>query len=111
MEKKDFDQLVGELEFVPIYDTPQKFSSDVANEIRDYIRKSGWDCLDEFEDGIDWFKENHPEITNAEPYSIADVDFLCENKYITEHDVDWYTFSISFYGVWGEIGVFQIDIA
>lgn len=103
MEKKSFDVLINELEYVSIEGTTEKSPDEVAEEIREAIRESGWECLDEYEEP--------DEEEGCEESHVADLDFLCSNgdfERITNHDVDWTTFTISFYGKWGEDGVFMV---
>lgn len=121
MEKLSFEEIVSKLELVNVENTDKKTKKDVCEEIRKQIRDWGWECLDDGEDDCDWL-ENHPEVTedDCETYAIAERDFLCDNdgyfERINGHDIDWYTFHISFYGVWDDAdttnnhGVFSIYI-
>ena len=103
METKTFDKLYDELQYLNVDDTEEKYPEVVAEEIREAIRESGWECLDEYEEP--------DEEEGCEESHVADLDFLCSNgdfERITNHDVDWTTFTISFYGKWGEDGVFMV---
>lgn len=106
-----FDQLYDELQYFGIEDTIDKYPEVVADEIRDYIRDAGWDCLDEYDTEEEWLEE-HPEYdeNDCKTFTIADLEFLCENKYPCGHDVDWHEFNISFYGKWGEFGTFIVSL-
>lgn len=114
MEKKDFSKLCDELQYLSIGKTTEKYSDDVAEEIRDYIRKSGWPCLGDTwsaeEEATEFFDENYPDFSSdeIEECSVCSIEFLCENEYYIEHDVDWCEFNISFFGKWGEVGVFHV---
>ena len=62
-----------------------------------------YDNLDEIED-----EDNDIDDSEFEDCAVCDVDFLCANEFDQEHDVDWHTFDIEFYGVWGKEGVFSV---
>lgn len=112
MERLTFKEVLNKLNYVYVEDTKDKSSNEVSDEIRKQIRNMGWDCLDETwdedSDAKEWVEENHPELENCEWSSISENDFLCDNQGFGEHDVDWYTFHISFYGVWEKEGVFNV---
>lgn len=109
--KKTFDEVYKGLQYLHIENTMEKNEEEVADEIRDKIRDMGWDCLDEYDDEKDWLKE-HPDYSEkgCEWSQIAELEFLCENKYQREYDVDWHTFNISFFGLWGKIGTFSVEL-
>ena len=106
---KNFNELVNDLQYVHVDDTQLKSATEVGEEIRDIIRNNGWACLEEFEDADDWAEDNGIDTAGYEWASVAEADFLCANTYCIEHDVDWHTFTISFYGIWGESGVFDVQ--
>lgn len=110
METKTFDKLYDELQYLNVDDTEEKYPEVVAEEIRDYIRDAGWDCLDEYDTEEEWLEE-HPEHdeSECETSCVADLEFLCEQKYFVGRDVDWCEFHISFYGKWGEYGTFIVN--
>lgn len=116
MEKLSFNDVIDKLEYVYVENTKEKSTEEVSDEIRKQIREMGWDCLDETydedSDATEWVENNHPELENCEWSCVSENDFLCENDPNYErnggHDVDWYTFKISFYGVWGTDGVFHV---
>lgn len=114
MERLKFQEVYEKLEYVDVEETMLKTTSEVEEEIREQIRSMGWCCLDETwtedADAKKWVEKNHPELQNCEWHSISETDFLCDNEGFERcgHDVDWYTFRISFYGVWGEEGVFNV---
>ncbi len=111
MERKAFNEVVSELEYVYVENTPEKDADAVAEEIRKQIRDFGWDCLEDGDSEEDWLEE-HPEYNeeDCECSHVADVEFLCDNSYYERcgHDVDWCEFQITFYGKWSEYGVFEV---
>lgn len=113
MEKKDFSKLNEELQYFTVENPTEKTIEEVADEIREFIKESGWDVLEE-DWNVDkyaeeWIDENHPEI-DANGYWVCDLDFLCENEYFCEHDVDWKTITIGFHGDWDkQIGIFSVE--
>ena len=107
--KKSFNQVIDALEYIYIEDTKSKTVSEVGDEIREFIRNSGWDCTDELEDMDDYIEDNDIDDSEFEDCAVCDVDFLCANEFNQEHDVDWHTFDIEFYGVWGKKGVFSVN--
>lgn len=109
MEKKPFNKVIEELDYVNVEDTTSKYADEVAEEIRGIIRSYGWNCLDECEDVDEWVEDNLPNIDGYECSAVSENEFLCKNKYRTEHDVDWVSFNIVFYGIWGEAGVFAVE--
>lgn len=119
-EKTDFGDMVENLEFsIQVGDTQNKTCVSVADEIREQIRAKGWSCLDdtydEEESAREWAEENSLDVSRCEWFSICELDFLCNNDGLCErmcsgHDVDWSTFSVSFYGIWGEDGVFCVKL-
>lgn len=116
MDKKDFKSVIDNANYISVENTMEKTANEVAEEIREIIRSWGWPCLDEsFDEEADsneWFEENHPSETKREWSGVSNIEFLCENEYMCDnHDVDYYTFNISFYGNWEtEIGVFSVTI-
>ena len=121
MGKLSFDAICEKLDYIHVDNTMDKTTDEVADEIRQQIRAMGWDCLDETfnedADAEEWIKENHSDmpLSECEWYCIAETDFLCDNNGFSErmpgnHDVDWYTFHISFFGIWGKVGIFNINI-
>ena len=116
MKKVNFDEVVEKCNELVVRGTKKKNADVVAEELRDQIRAMGWDCLDEYDDGDEWFEENHPEVSkeDRDNYAVSDdnLQFLCNTEEwegCTGRDVDWFEFSITFYGVWGEVGVFQVN--
>jgi len=105
MKKLSFKEVYEKLQYIDIEDTPEKTTDEVCEEIRNLIRSYGWKCADFDYDEEDWLKD-HPEISKADcaDYAISEEDFLCDNEGFFEringHDFDYYTFKVSFYGIW-----------
>ena len=108
-ESLSFQEVLDKIE-PSMVDPQNKNAYDVADEIRESIRNWGWACLDDGECESDWLDE-HPEYSadNCEECCIYEFDLLCLNTYSGGHDVDWRTFQITFYGKYGEYGVFIVS--
>ena len=109
--KLSFQEVCDEIQYLCVDDTNDKSANEVADEIRERIRSFGWDCTEEYDSPEDWLDE-HPEhdADECEESAVCDLEFLCNNEYArTGHDVDWYTFSVSFFGKWGEYGTFVVS--
>ncbi len=112
IEKKSWDDLINKiLPYLDVENTTMMNADAVAGAIKDMITAYGYECLDSGDDEHDWI-ENHPEIheEDCEWSHVSDLEFLCSNEPYDYggRDVDWYEFNISFYGIWGSIGVFQV---
>ena len=113
---KKFEDVISAIEEIVIENTINKTTEQVAEEIREKIRELGWSVLDEYEDEQDWCKDNATELLDedCEWSCVSEYDYLCDNDGFLErmngHDVDWYTFSVTFYGVWASVGVFKVEI-
>ena len=103
---------------IDIDDTMNKNAEEVGEMIRDYIRSFGWECLEDSysyeEDAREWFHENHPEISlgDCDENSIADLEFLCDTEdevRNTGRSIDYKKFAVTFYGIYGKVGVFYVE--
>ena len=105
-----FSELCDKICCFSVENTRNKTPDAVAEEIENYICKHGWECATEDRNTEEWL-EAHPEYSedDCETSWVADLEFLCSNEYCIEHDVDWCTFNISFFGKWGEWGVFVVE--
>jgi hypothetical protein len=107
------EEFVNDLDYVYVEDTQLKYADDVENEIREFIRNHGFDCIgdDTIDDYEEYMADEHPDVDTSEyeECAVASPEFLCENKYNWEHDVDWVEFQISFYGIWCKEGVFFVS--
>lgn len=93
-----------------IEDSESKTCSQVADEIREKIRSTGWVCCFEFDDEKETAQAGGMDTTNFEYYHIERLEFLCKNEYLCEiRDVCWQSFVITFYGVWKKCGVFIVE--
>lgn len=112
MERKEFKDVISDLTYVFVDNTMEKSADDVAGEIREMISSWGWPAAESQTDADCWIDE-HPEINTDgwEECSVADVEFLCDNTYYERcgRDVDFYTFQITFYGIWGNEGIFMVS--
>lgn len=109
--KLSFGEVCDKIQYLAIEDTKNKSVSAVADEIRERIRSFGWDCTEEFDSPEEWL-DGHPEYDRGEceECAVCNLEFLCNNEYArTEHDVEWRTFSVSFFGKWGEYGTFVVS--
>ena len=107
MEKLSFDDVLEKLEYLSAGDTRTMSADDVAENIREQIRSWGWECLDEYENAEDWL-EDHPEVDEegCGDNAVETIEFPCESAGGYEC---YYEFVISFYGIWGEEGVFIVE--
>ena len=112
-----FNELIGKLQYFSVESNMEKTISDIAEECREFIRKSGFGCLDENTDNEEeaeaWIKENHPEWEKNEHYAWGTIlyqplEFLCESYW--NGDVYFAELNIFFYGDYdrGE-GVFCVS--
>ena len=109
-EKKSFNDVISDIEYLYVENSFEKSHDEVADEIREKIRETGWPCLEEYESEGEWL-EKHPWLAESEceDCAITRLEFLTENNYSRENDVAFSEFYISFYGKWGEIGTFIVE--
>jgi|GEM_PF-4805514 len=109
-KKKSWDELVKEAPYLYVEDTMKKNPDEVVGELKEILIGYGYECLDDYDCEQDWL-EKHPEVDekDCDWHCFSDLEFLCSNEpYVYEHDVDWCEFNITFYGIWGGSGVFQV---
>lgn len=116
-EELSFEELVSQLEYwQPKGNIMNMEISDIMEKFREFIRESGFDCLDETsldEDSemADYIEEHHPEwdTSSFEWSSVCyeDRSFLCTHPCYP--DPIYCDMHISFYGDWDKkIGVFNV---
>ena len=117
MEKLSFEEVIKKCDYLYVENTAEKTADEVAEELREQIRQMGWKCCadgDTFDDYIDFLAEESPDTDTSayEESSVSDLEFLCDNGdwvRTTGRDIDWKEFYISFYGIWGQEGVFSVE--
>lgn len=120
VHKLSWDKILDEITYPDIdnEDTMNKNAEEVGEMIRNYIRSFGWDCLEDSyfyeDDEKEWFQDNHPEISldDCEESSIADLEFLCDTEDDARNSgrsIDYKTFAVTFYGIYGKVGVFYVE--
>ena len=111
------DKATKEQDELELYQIDDKaivpFFQKHLEELREFIRNHGFDCMgdDTIDDYEEYMADEHPDVDTSEyeECAVASPEFLCENKYNWEHDVDWVEFQISFYGIWCKEGVFFVS--
>ena len=114
-ERIPFDEAYNKIQYFSVEKSMEKTKDEVAEEIRIFIRSLGWDCLEDswnYDEDVQEWVEDHPDLKKnpCEFYCGPVLEFLCDNEMGGPHDVDWYEFEVSFYGKWGEEGVFYVDV-
>lgn len=114
-EPMTFKELVDKLDYFSVDDNQTKTIFEICDECREYIRKHGHSCLDEFIDedseAKEWFEEHHPEMDTVDfDWSSVlsnPIEFLCREE--CTGDVAIAELHVDFYGDWGKgIGVFNV---
>ena len=115
-EKLSFEELTSSLQYFSPDDPMDKTIDQIAEEFREFIRQSGFECLDEViidedSDATEYIDEHHPDwdTDKFEWYSVTyqDREFLCSDECYP--DPIYKEMHISFYGDWdNHVGVFCV---
>lgn len=111
--KLSFEEVINNCAYLYVEGTQGKTADTVAEELRGQIRSMGWECLEDGETADEWL-ERQEGLTADEceesGVTYNDLEFLCDTEYMRAgRDVDWVQFSIAFYGIWGQKGVFIVS--
>ena len=103
-EQLSFNQLIASLNYFSVDNMQHKTIGEIADECREFIRKSGHQCLDDGydpdADAKEWAEEHHPEWTDKElePSAVvySPLQFLCKDEFGGE--LYFANLNITFYG-------------
>ena len=120
-EQLSFKDLCDKLQYFYVRASEKKNADDICEEIRDFIRKSGHNCLedgwDSDVDAKEWLQEHYPDDYDEDDdekelecssVTYENLRFLCEGKY--DGEPYFCEISIVFYGDWDTgTGVFCVE--
>lgn len=115
MKQLTFKELVDELPYFSVENNMEKTIDDIREECREFIRNSGFECMDEsFDpetDADEYLAGEHPD-WNTENFEWSRInyqplEFLCEDYY--SGDINFFELNIDFYGDYDKgIGIFNV---